>query len=126
MVVKGQAPPPSSEISLVYPKSISDFKQYESGCHILKFNTDSCPPCKMLHSWLESKEYKPKKNVNVICINLSSPEQTDIALYLRDKLTPFRGVPHLVVYNDGVEVDESTGFSKEKFMKMCDMCCGAN
>lgn len=71
---------------------------------VLKFYADWCQPCKMLSKTLEDVE------TDVEFEDIDIDEQMDLA-----KQYGVRGVPTMVMLNDGVEVKRVSGYmSKEK------------
>ena len=71
---------------------------------VLKFYADWCQPCKMLSKTLEDVE------TDVEFEDIDIDEQMDLA-----KQYGVRGVPTMVMLNDGVEVKRVSGYmTKEK------------
>jgi thioredoxin len=90
------------------PKQAPNDAQWASrinrpGVVLAKFGAEWCPPCRMIEKELDQLESSSGGRVSVVKVNVD--EQRDLAAHYG-----VRGIPHLLLFKDGKQVAEATGF----------------
>lgn len=105
-----------TEVLNFYPKSVQEIKSSKYPKFILKFTSESCPPCRKLQAWLET-EYKPTALVPIFHIK-GSDGQEDVMNTLCTMYN-IRTVPQMIFTDSSLTpLDTVSGFREDKIVEL--------